>query len=236
MAAKIAGRVFFSRPDRGVPRRSMVPVIEEDLAVGDGGGALAPCGRLPARGPSPEVVLGGSRERGVSVGAPDHPEGEGVRPGLRRLAESELERRARVLERELALVLGRGFVDVEVAEIPGLEVGKFVVRREERMRLAVALHLGHLDDRLVPRASLAVGAIEGPPLGVLDGEHAAVAQIGIVRNREDAAPGLRLVALHEGPEIFGAIAVVGRHRRESCGFLGIVTVHDHAMEVVAPRP
>jgi hypothetical protein len=94
----------------------------------------------------------------VRVGAADHAELVGVRAEL--LLQLRPSRApTRVLELEHLGFLS--YAHVEVALVPALEVGELVVRREERMRLAVALDLRGLvrgsHRALVSAYSLSIG-------------------------------------------------------------------------------
>ena len=64
-----------------------------------------------------------------------------------------------------------GLQPAHVADIPGLEVGKLVLRRQERVRFSVSLDLRHLDDGLPPHAGLRIRAGEIPAAEGLLCEH-----------------------------------------------------------------
>ena len=148
--------------------------------------------RLGGRRLAEEIVLLDGRKAGVRVGAADQAELVGIHAELGFQLEAVLERRTGVLEFQHLRLLHLG--EVEVALVPALEVGEFVVGRKKRMRLAVALDLRGLVERLPAHAVLGIFAVD-PLAGerLDDREHAAVAQIAVVREGEDFGAGLFLV-------------------------------------------
>ena len=134
----------------------------------------------------------------MGVGAADHAHLERVHAEAFGFFEPVLEGLAQVLVADLAVLLGRRGCS-DVARVPVLEVREGVVGGEERVRLAIALDLGDLGDRFVPRTAKGVVAVEGAAVALLEGEHLAVAHVGVVRDGEDRAAGLRFVRLHEIP-------------------------------------
>ncbi len=93
-----------------------------------------------------EIVFLGRRQRGVAVGGADHAELVGIG------AEPRLQHQA-VLQRGARIFVGQHFRglrpgEIQIGPVPGLVVGEFVLGRQEGMRLAVPLDLGHLVDRL----------------------------------------------------------------------------------------
>ena len=129
------------------------------------------------------VVISGSK-RGMSVSGTDQPELVRIDPKFRFHFEAVLKRRARILEFEhLRLFL---HAIVEIAFVPAFEVGELVVRRKEWMRLAVAFDLRDFVQRLPAHAIFCVVAVDllaGERLD--DREHAAVAQIAVMRDCEN---------------------------------------------------
>ena len=164
--------------------------------------------RLLRHGLAEEIVLGQCRQAVVRVAAADQPELVGV--GAERLFELQagLERRARILELEH---LGRlPDAAVEVALVPDLEVGEFVGRRQDRVRLARTLGLRHLVQALPAGARLGVGAVHRLAERLDDREHESVAQVAVVRDGEHAPARLVLVGLHPLPEVRRIVAAVRR--------------------------
>jgi hypothetical protein len=99
--------------------------------------------------------------------------------------------------------------------------------------LAVALGLDNLEERLPTPAGLGVVAGERAALHGLDGEHHAVGEVAVVRNGQDIAAGLLLVAGHVPPEVFGVPAVDERKGHNPGGAGGVVPEDDHAVKIVA---
>ena len=122
----------------------------------------------------------------MRISGADQPELIRIHPKLRFHLETVLERGTRILELQHLRLLH--FREVEVALVPTLEVRELVVRRKERMRFAVAFDLRDFVERLPTHAILCICAIDllaGERLD--DREHAAVAQITVVRDGEDLA-------------------------------------------------
>ena len=92
---------------------------------------------LGARRLAKEVVLLDGGEAGVGVRRADQAEFVRIRAELRLNLETKLERGSRVLVLQHVSLLQ--LAEIEVALVPPFEAGKLVVRREERMRLAVPL-------------------------------------------------------------------------------------------------
>ncbi len=81
------------------------------------------------------------------------------------------------------------------------------------MRLGCALKLMDFGQRLIVHALLRPGGVNRPPFAVnLQGKHNAIAQVGIVRNRQQLYTGFAL-SIHPIPEIFRMIRV-NRRKRE----------------------
>ena len=93
-----------------------------------------------------EVVLFDGGERGVRVRRSDHAVLVRVHAKLCLELQAVLEGRARILELQH---FGRfRHAQIEVSLVPSLEVGELVIRRQKRMRLPIALHLGDFHERL----------------------------------------------------------------------------------------
>ena len=191
--------------------------------------------RLGARRLAEEVVLLDGGEAGVGVRRADQAELVRVRAELRLDLEAELERRARVLVLQHVPLLQ--LAEIEVALVPPLEAGELVVRREERMRLAVPLDLRGLVDALPARPGLGVLPVDRPAGERLDdGKHPAVAEVPVVGDREDLAAGLLLVGRHplpEVPRVVAPVRLVDGERLDPAR-LGAVVPEDHVpVQVVA---
>ena len=91
-----------------------------------------------------KVFLFHRRNTGVRVGTTDHAELEGVHAKFLFQLQAGLKGFARVfvLQHFGLLCLGA----VQVRSVPCFEVCELVIRRKHRMRLAVPLDLGHLDN------------------------------------------------------------------------------------------
>jgi hypothetical protein len=141
----------------------------------------------------------------VVIAAADHPELEGIDSELVLQPDPYLKRRTGVFVLQHPVFLG---VAEGIALVPDLEVRELVFRREERMCLAGALHLGDLHQRFP--ASAALGVVPGHRL-IVDGlrVHDAVADVAVVGDRQDLAAGPLLVVGHERPELLGILAVEG---------------------------
>src|SRR5687767_6098023 len=105
------------------------------------------------------------------------------------------------------------------------------------MRLAVALDLRGLVKRLPANAVLGILTIDASAIERLDDrEHAAVAEIAVVRQSEDLGAGLLLDQGHPLPQIAGVGTAERRQRRErldQAGLRSVVTPDDVAMEIVS---
>src|SRR4029453_19211082 len=97
--------------------------------------------------------------------------------------------------------------EIEVALVPPFVVGELVVRREEGMRLAVALDLRDLVEALAVRPRLGVLPVDGLAREGLDeGEHATVREVAVVGDGEHLPAGLLLVRAHPLPQITWVVA------------------------------
>ena len=228
------------RPDGRIPGGGHLPLVDRrhELAAGDR--ARIEQRRLPAfragLGPRelpPEVALVSSSERRVGVGAADQAEAVRVRTDIGLQADTELEGRAHVLVGE-PLVPVR-LLHTDVGRVPGLVVGELVLGRQIRMRFAVALVLGGLDDRLEVDAPLRVLSRQWIPGGVLHPEHQAAGEVAVVRDREHRASGAGLVLREERPQVLGVVAVERAERNDPARAPGAVAEDHVAMKVVAVR-
>ena len=174
----------------------------------------------------------------MRVGRSDHAELVRIHPQLLLQLQTDLQGGARVLALQHVVLLE--LAQVEIGLVPKLEVGEFVVLGKERVRLAVALDLGHLVQRLpldarlriLTRQRLFAGGVDVPR------EHPAVGEVAVVGDRQYLAAGLVLIGLQNLPEIFRRGAARGRISRERLGLarlVGAVTIDDHTMQVVARR-
>jgi len=179
-----------------------------------------------------EVLFLHRRERRVRVRAPDHPELVGIDPELLLQHQAGLQRFTAVLPAQHVLRLQLG--PVEVRSIPRLVVGELVVRRQEGVRLAVALDLRGLHQGLEARPH--PRELRGERLAVesLDREHAAVAEVAVVRYGEHLGPRLLLKIGESAPQVLGVLAVELREGDGSIGHARVSTEDDVPVEVVAP--
>ena len=93
-----------------------------------------------------EVILLGSRQAGMAVSGAY--QAELVRVGAKPFFKSEpaFQSFAGVLAGEHVVSLNRRH-GIEITDIPGFIIGKFVIWRKKRMCFAVALDLGHFVER-----------------------------------------------------------------------------------------
>src|SRR6185436_15270709 len=181
-----------------------------------------------------EIVLLEGGEAGVCVAAADEAELVRIRAELRLKLESVLESRAGVFEFEHLLLLGRAAV--EVGLVPPLVVGELIIRREERMGLAVALHLRRFVEPLPLGALLGVLAVNRFAESLDDWKHLAVAQVAVMRDGEDAAASFLFVVVHPFPEVHRIDAAEwcgAGHGLDLDGLVAVVAEDDVAVEVVA---
>jgi hypothetical protein len=168
----------------------------------------------------------------VRIAAADHSELEGIRTQAGSEIEPQAQRRARVLEGKLRAVIG---ASPEVGDVPGLVVGELVVGREQGVRLAVALVLGDLEQRLPARASRSVLGAERLAPHRLDREHLAAAEVRVVRNHEHTASRLVFVRGEIPPQALRVAAVEGAKREDLPRLVGAVCEDDVSVAVVAVR-
>ena len=204
-----------------------------DLVAELGHWVRGPVGaRLGVRQLAEEIFFLDCGKAGVRIGAADHAVLVGIDAELLLKLETVLERGAGVFELQHFWLLIRA--QVEVASVPSLVIGEFVIGREERMRLAVALHLGGFNQRfelgarlgVLPRQRIAADRID-------ERKHKSVGKIAVVRNSKDAATGFVLVGLERLPEVLGIVADKAGKRQYLRYALAAVAEHHHAVEVVA---
>ncbi len=137
------------------------------------------------------------------------------------------------LAQEAALALRRTLEIGGQGVVPLLEGRELVVRRELRMCLRGALDLADLVQRLVLRAGGVVSGIERLPVELHQLEHAPVAGIAIVRDREQRRAGAAL-QFHPPPERLGIVARLVDRQRQLRQLRGVAK-HDDAMQVPLVR-
>ena len=171
----------------------------------------------------------------MRIGAADQAELVGIHPEFGFHLEAVLERRTGVLELQHLRLLQLG--QVEVALVPALEVREFVVGRKKRMGLAIAFDLRGFVKRLPAHTVLGIFAVD--PLAVErfdDRKHPAVAQIAVVRQRENFGAGFFLDHRHPLPEI-ARIGTAERRQRgerlDEARLGAVVAPDDVAMKIVA---
>ena len=157
----------------------------------------------------------------MGIGTADQAELVGVGAKLGFELEAVLQRRARILELEH---LGRlRHAGIEIAEVPGLEVGELVIGRQRRMRFAVALGLRRLVEPFPPGALLDIFLVHRLAGEGLDQrEHAAVGQVAVVGDRQHVAAGLVLIGLHPLPQVARIVAAERLQRRVGHDLVGLV--------------
>ena len=173
----------------------------------------------------------------MTVGGADH--AELVRVG----AEFRLEHQA-ALQRFTRVLAGQhfgplGFAEIEIALVPGLVVGEFVVRRQQGMGLAVALDLRHFVERFPARALLDVVLVDlVTVISLVDRKHPAVRQVAVVRQRECLAVGLAFVVFEpfvQVERIGGAERRLRGQRHDLLRAYPAVAQHDVAVQVESLR-
>ena len=174
----------------------------------------------------------------MRVGRTDHAELVRIHPQLLLELQAGLQRCARVLALQHLVLLA--LAQVEVGLVPDLEAGELVVLRKEGVRLAVALDLGRLVQRLPVDARLRVLARQRLLARRVDvpREHHAVRQVAVVGDRQYLSAGLVLVGLQYLPQVFRRRAAGGRIGGEGldlAGLVAAVAVDHHPVQVVARR-
>ncbi len=135
-----------------------------------------------------EIILFDGGKPGVRVGAANQSELVRIDAELGFQLEAVLQRRASVFELEHFGLLR--FAEIEIALVPALEVGELIVGREERMGFAVPFDLRHFVERLPASAAVGVSTVDLVTCERLDDrEHAAVAEVAIVRQGQHFAAG-----------------------------------------------
>ena len=226
---------ILGRPHRGIAGRGLLPAHDDGLVRLDERMRCAVRAWFGGRRLAEEIILLDRREAGVRIGAADQAELVGVHPEFGFHLETVLERRACVLEFQHLRLLHFG--EIEVALVPALEVREFIVGRQKRMRLAVALDLRGLVKRLPTHAVLGIFAVD-PPAGerLDDREHAAVAQIAVVREGEDFGAGLFFGHRHPLPQVARIGTAERRQSRvglDEAGLGPVVAPDDIAMKIVS---
>ena len=162
---------------------------------------------------------------------------EPIIPNLKGLAPSFASRGQPLLQGFPGVLVGdhvRVLGRAEAAPVPGPVVGELVVGGQARVRLAVALDLGHLVDRLPPHPALGVVAVQGLTVGQGDGvEHEAVGEVAVVGDGQQAVARLLLVGRHPVPQVLGIGGVVVGEGQDPVG-PGLVSPEDHVAVQVVP--
>ena len=174
-----------------------------------------------------EIVLSVRRGAVVRVGGGTEAEFIGV------VAPDILQRQA-VLE-GLATVAANQLVDAPLCRRQSKQnaqdcvVGEFIVRRQQRVSLGLALHLRDFDQPFVAHARFGPGGVNGAAHAVhIGGVHPAVGQVGVVGNGQQFVARLAL-GVHPLPQLFRMPRIecrIGCHRH-----LGAVTEKDIAVQV-----
>ena len=182
-----------------------------------------------------EIVLLDRREPGMRIGTADQAELVGIYAEFGFHLEAVLECRTDILEFQHLRLLHLG--QIEVTLVPAFEIRKFVVGRKKWMGLAIALDLRGFVKRLPARAVLRIFAVDPLAIEQLDDrKHPAVAQIAVVRQRENFRAGFFLNHRHPFPEIARIWTAERRQRGErfdEASLCSVVAPDDIAMKVVA---
>ena len=169
----------------------------------------------------------------MRVGAPDHREAKRVHPDLCLQQESVLKGCPRITSRVHRR--SRLLNPKNIRLVPSLVVREFIIRRQEWVRFAVPLDLRHLHDRLITRTRRRVRCVDRVPVRILDGEHASVTQVRVMRNRKCFAARLCFILRKEVPEPFRRITMYRRERKDLLGLVRPVSKQDIAMKIIAAR-
>ena len=180
---------------------------------------------------APEVVFLHRCQGGMGVGAANHPELERVDASALLDAQSGLQCGSNVLETLHPVFLGGTHVDVVL--VPGAVIGKFVIRRQQWVCLAIPLHLRDFDQRLPAQPFACIGHTDRFTVGAGVGKHKPAAQVAVVRNRQCLASGVLFVVRQVAPERLRVLTVEGGKRRDLIGACCIIPQHDHTVQVVA---
>ena len=180
-----------------------------------------------------EVVLPLADHARMVIAAANHAELVGVGSELGFQLQSQLERRAggNCLP---ARCSPTARIVPKVNVPPAFEIGEFVGRREEGMRLAVALDLRHLHERLVADARLGIGPVHGLSFVGLRREHEARAQVaGCAGWPAPEPPVFVRVGVHVLPQVRRILAVEEGEGNDLAHAVHIVAENDGAMKVLA---
>ena len=118
-------------------------------------------------------------------------------------------------------------------EIPPLEIGELVARREIGGGLAIALDLCCLQKWFVAGTRLGVSLIHRFTVKSLCRVHLAIAQVAVVRNCEHLAAGFFRVRVHVLPEVRRILAVEGGKRNDLVHTVRVVAENDSTVEVIS---
>ena len=175
------------RPDCGVARSSRLPAHDHCLLGFDEGMVGTVRARFGAARLAEEIVLLDGRQTRMCVGRADHAELVRIDAEFALELQAEFQRRAGILVLEHLRFLQ--FAQIEVALVPALEIGELVVRRQVRVRLAVALDLGRFVEPLPFGARLGVLAVDRLAGEGFDyREHAPVGKIAVMGDGKHACP------------------------------------------------
>ena len=122
--------------------------------------------------------------------------------------------------------------EIKVALVPRFVVSEFIIWRQEGMRFAVSFDLGDLDEGLPFHARLSIRLgqrVTGQGFHIKED---AIAEITVVWNRQDRAPGLLFIGGKDLPQVFRVLAIKRGHRNDGIDPAGSVTEDHHAVEVV----
>jgi hypothetical protein len=180
-----------------------------------------------------EVVLVGSGKRGVRVGRSDDAVFVRIDPGALLDRQPALQRLAHIAA---GVVARLGWLVVEqVVLVPAQRAVacEFIVGRQERVRLAVALDLGDLDDRFVAGAAPRVARAHRTAAGFHQLPHQPVRQVAVVRDRQNVPAGGFFIALHIVPQRFGRGVAAIVERQHGLDLVDRVAENHVAVQVVA---
>ena len=101
------------------------------------------------------------------------------------------------------------------------------------MRFAISLLLCHLVEWLETHPCPGVGLSKRLPAVGLDVEHETVGQVAVVWDRQDSAPGFRLVGGHVFPQVLRVDGVVLRIGQDLADSVRAIPEDHHPVQVVA---
>ena len=157
---------------------------------------------------APEVVFRCCGQGRVGIRAPNHAEFEWVAAMLLLLLQPKLEGGTGVFELDLVnrtAGIGRSATPA----VPGFKVCERVIRRKQRMGLAVPLDLRHFQQRLPAGPSANVSDIKRFPERVLELKHHARGQVAVVGNGQNRSACAFLICLEKRPEVLHMGTVIG---------------------------